>query len=303
MKLRHFVRLARPGHWVKNVIVLFPVFFALRMTDRQAWGVSALAALAFCFASSAAYILNDIRDRQRDRLHPRTKDRPLASGQVSVRAALAEAVVFLAACAIALAALNRLVAVVVLAYLILQTAYTFVLKQKMILDVMCIALGFILRALAGAVAIGAEISPWLVICTFTICLFMGFCKRCNEVVTLGDDEQATAHRATLRGYNQQLLTHAITLSAAIAVISFLLYGLSERTIGHFGTNYLIYTLPVVIYGIVRFSMLSVRGTYADPTDLILRDRPFQLTVLLWLAASLGIIYWGRDLKTWIEAHL
>jgi 4-hydroxybenzoate polyprenyltransferase len=300
--VRALVRLARPEHWIKNVIVLLPVVFAQKMGDPRAWGAAALAALAFCLASSAAYIINDIQDREKDRLHPRKKDRPLASGEVSPGAAAGLAAGLLAAgLAIAFRA-GAIVLLIVAAYLVLQAAYTFFLKHKMIVDVICIALGFVLRATAGAVALHVEVSPWLFVCTFTICLFMGFCKRRNETADLRDAEQAEKHRKTLIGYTPELLTHLITLSAGVAVIAFLLYATSSRTVEHFGTDYLVYTLPAVLYGICRFAMLSMRGRFADPTDLILHDWPFQVSVAAWSVAAVILIGWGRELQAWLAAH-
>jgi len=302
------LRLARPGHWVKNAFVLMPVVFAIKMSEPMAWLRAGAAAAAFCFAASAIYIVNDLHDRRRDRCHPRKKDRPLAAGAVSPTAALVEAGVFvvLAAglpaavwAALALPSLPILLAVLI-AYLALQLAYTYVLKDRLILDVLCIAMGFVLRALAGAVAIAVEVSPWLFVCTFTVCLFMGFCKRFNENATLGDPEEASNHRPTLVGYSPQLLTHLLTLSASVAAVAFLLYTLSPRTVAHFGTHYLVYTLPIFFYGIFRFAMLSMAGRYADPTDLVLHDRPLQATVALWFAAVIAIIRWGPDLARWVE---
>lgn len=295
------VRLIRPGHWIKNIIVLLPVVFALRFADGDAWIKATIAAAALCLASSAIYIINDISDRQADRLHPTKKNRPLASGQCRVGEALLLTAVLLClavalACQVALGVLWS-----ILAYVLLQMLYTFVFKSRMILDVICIALGFVIRAVAGAAAISVETSPWLIICTFTICLFMGFGKRCNEVATLGETKTAQNHRSTLGGYTSNLLTHLITLSAAIAVMSFLLYASSERTVHHLKTIYLVYTLPIVVYAVFRFAMLSMRGSYADPTDIFLHDWPLQLTGVLWLGAVVSILKWGPDLRQWLEA--
>jgi len=206
----------------------------------------------------------------------------------------------LAAAAVA-ACVNWAVLLVVLMYLVLQLGYTYFLKQKMLADVLCIALGFVLRAVGGAVAIGVEISPWLFVCTLTICLFMGFCKRCNEIATAGQAAKAELHRPVLVGYSSELLTHLITVSAGIAIVAFLIYATSARTVDqkHLGTDYLIYTLPLFIYGVFRFAMLSMMGAYSDPTALFLRDRPMQLTVLLWIAALVAIVRWGKDLQRWL----
>ncbi|MCJ7543296.1 MAG: decaprenyl-phosphate phosphoribosyltransferase [Phycisphaerae bacterium] len=300
MTLVQLIRLARPTHWIKNVIILFPVVFARRMGDLTAWGQAAAAAVAFCLAASASYIANDIQDRYSDRLHPRKKNRPLASGEVSVRAAWAVSVVLLVAAAAVAWRLGPIPLMVVLSYVLLQMAYTHYLKYRMILDVIAIALGFVLRAVAGGVAIHVQLSPWLFICTFTICLFMGFCKRRSEAAVIADASAAARHRATLPHYTPQLLTHLTTLSAAIAIVSYLLYATAPRTMEHFGTTHLFITLPLVIYGICRFEMLSSFGEYADPTDLILRDRPFQMTVVLWALMVLVMLWQGAAMERWVS---
>jgi len=294
------MELARPRHWIKNLVVLMPVVFGLQMYHAGSWLRAATATAAFCLASSFAYIVNDIKDRESDRAHPAKKDRPLASGRIGARAAVIEGVVLAAIALILAQSLSFLVTGIVSVYLLLQIFYTVSLKERVLVDVICIALGFVLRAAAGAVAIGVAISPWLFICIFTLCLFMGFCKRYSEIATMGEGVHAGSHRATLLEYTPELLTHLITLSAAIGVIGFLLYGLSERTVEQFGTNYFIYVLPVVVYGVCRFAMLSMKGAYSGPTDIILGDRAFQLTVFVWILAVLVIIRYGRGLAEWIE---
>ena len=300
MAVKEIIELARPRHWVKNVVVLFPLVFGMKMSDPYAWISALLAAVAFCFVSSFAYIINDIQDADSDRSHPNKKNRPLASGRTSVASASVWAVLFLVAGLIlALTVSSFLLIIIIAVYALLQLGYTFIFKRVVLIDVICIALGFVLRAVAGAVAISVAISPWLFICMFTFCLFVGFCKRYNELVTIGDTDTAREHRNTLLEYTPELLTHLITVSAGIAVVAFLLYSVNERTVTNFGTNYFIYTLPIVIYAVFRFAMLSMKGSYTDPTDLILHDRPFQITVLLWMVSVVAIIHWGRNIETWL----
>jgi 4-hydroxybenzoate polyprenyltransferase len=301
MLIGPLIRLARPRHWIKNILVLMPVVFGQQMYNAGAWGKAVAAAVSFCLASSFAYIVNDIKDRESDRAHPTKRTRPLAAGQVSAKAAVIEAGVFVLAALVLAEAVSFLLLVMVAVYLLVQVLYTGYLKKMVLIDVICIALGFVLRAASGAVAIGVAISPWLFICIFTLCLFMGFCKRYSEVVTLGGHMEGGNHRPTLLEYTPELLTHLITLSAAIGVIGFLLYGLSERTVEQFGTNYFIYVLPVVVYGVCRFAMLSMKGTYSGPTEIMLGDRPFQVTVLIWIVAVLGIIRYGPSVQSWIQS--
>jgi 4-hydroxybenzoate polyprenyltransferase len=286
---------------VKNVVVFIPVVFGMRLGDVRALGQAGAAALAFCFASAFAYIINDIKDRRGDLAHPSKRQRPLASGAVSTKAAIAEAVVLLLISIVIAMSLSALVLLIVLVFVVLQMAYTLLLKERALIDVICIALGFVLRAASGVAAIRGEVSPWLFICMFTLCLFMGFCKRYNEITTIEDRAGARHHRATLIEYTPELLTHLVTLSAGIAVVSFLLYGLSESTIARFGTNYFVYTLPIVVYGVFRFAMLSMKGSYADPTDIMFNDRPFQITMVVWVAAALGIISYGKSFGGWLQS--
>ncbi|MCF7956684.1 MAG: decaprenyl-phosphate phosphoribosyltransferase [Phycisphaerae bacterium] len=296
------IKLARVDHWIKNVVVLMPVVFSKQIFGPNALtsvGCALAAAVAFCFASSFAYAINDIKDADADRKHPRKKNRPVASGRISKRAAFAMAVFFLVLAFGTALAISNILAFIVALYIAMQITYSTFLKKKPIIDVICIAMGFVLRAAAGAVAIEVKLSPWLFICMFTICLFMGFCKRYNEMVTLGDAETAEDHRPTLILYTPDLLTHLITLSAGIAVVVFLFYGLNPSTVQRIGTNYLIYTLPLVVYAVFRFAMLSMRGVYADPTDLIIHDRPFQLTIGLWTLMTGGIILYGEQIKDWL----
>lgn len=284
------------------MVVLFPLVFASKTGEPVAWLKAMSAALGFSLVASAVYILNDIRDRGQDRAHPFKRHRPLAAGRLSLAAAAVEAGLLLAAGLALAASLGTGVLILVGAYLVLQTAYTLALKQEILVDVLCIAFGFVLRAVVGAVAIPVRVSPWLFVCTFTLCLFMGFCKRANELATFGDDARAHAHRKTLIGYTRELLTHLITLSGAIAIVGFMLYTTSTSSTRPPGADLLVYTLPLIIYGVFRLAMLSMQGTYSDPTDLILRDRPFQLTCLLWCVAVACILRWHGQLA-WLQPSL
>jgi 4-hydroxybenzoate polyprenyltransferase len=295
------ILIARPRHWVKNVVVLLPVLFAVKMNDTSAWLAAGLAAVAFCLVSSFAYIINDLRDLDSDRRHPIKKERPLPAGRLAGGTAMVGAIAFLCSGLVLASAVRPSLLIVVGVYAVLQIAYSLLLKHWVLLDVIAIAIGFVLRASGGAVAIHVLISPWLFICMFTLCMFMGFCKRYNELTMFENPQHAGALRTTLLSYSTPLLTHLITLSAGIAVVGFLLYGLSESTVEHFGTDYFVYTLPVVVYGVFRFAMLSMQGTYADPTEIFLRDRPFQATVALWIAAAVVIIGWGKEIQGWIQS--
>ncbi len=293
----------RPRHWIKNVVVLFPVPLAQRYAEVEAWQAAVAAMVAFCLVSSTAYILNDIRDREADRLHPHKKNRPLAAGRIGIATALGAAAVCLIAAAAIAAAVNTPTLTVVGFYFLLQVAYSLKLKQIVLIDVMCIAAGFVLRADAGAAAITVETSPWLIICTFTLCLFMGFCKRQGELNAIADAEDAVNHRRTLQPYTPQLLSQLVTISAAVSVVAYVSYTLHPRTVEAIGDHYLmVYTVPIVIYGVFRFAMLTLAGRQHDPTELILTDRPFQAAVLLWCVVTLAILLFGPELADWLAPN-
>ncbi len=292
-RLRESVRLLRPVHWIKNVFVFAALVFSRRLAGPLAESLPAVglalgAFVCFCLASSAVYILNDILDRQTDSVHPERRDRPIAAGRMTVAAALAIG----AGCAILTLIgsliLSRGLAVIILAYMLLMVFYSVGLKHVMILDCALIALGFCLRAIAGAVAIDVVISPWLVICTFALTLFLAFSKRRGEIAQL--QENSEAFRKTLGEYTPELLAHMLDVSSVLAVVCFLLYAMDFRTQELFGTNNLVYTSPVVLYCIFRFSALTQKGLYSDPVKLILKDRPFQIGLVLWAVLCVGIIY-------------
>lgn len=295
-----YLRLLRAQQWVKNVFVFAGLVFGRKFLDPDSV-LQALAAFGcLCLVSSHVYIVNDIRDRAEDRLHPRKSRRPIAAGQVSIATAVAVAALLLAAGLGWAAWLDRGLLIAVLSYLALQIAYNAWFKHAVILDVICLGLGFVIRAVAGAVVIHVEISHWLVICTFTLCLFMGFSKRRCELNALaGPSGAAGTHRRTLTIYTPDLLNHMTTLTAGIAVVSFMLYASDPLTVAKFGSYYLLYTLPLVVYAIFRFAVLVEHGQVDGPTDVVLRDRPFQIAVAAWVLLAVWIVYRGAELRAWL----
>lgn len=287
------LRLLRPVHWIKNVFVFAALIFSRQLLgplDEMLLDVARVigAFWSFSLASSAMYVLNDIVDRRTDSIHPERRHRPIAAGRVAVSNAL----IMAAACAVLSLmiafALSGKLAAIVLAYMGLTVLYSVALKRVMIVDCIVIAIGFVLRAVAGAVAIEVSISPWLVICTFALCLFLAFSKRRGEIAQL--QENSEAFRKTLGEYTPELLAHMLDVTSVLAVACFLLYAMDYRTKELFGTNNLVYTTPLVLYCIFRFSALTQKGVYSDPVRLILHDRPFQIGMLLWGLLCIGIIY-------------
>ncbi len=297
-----YIRLIRPPEWIKNVFVLAGLVFSRRADDPTAIVPSLLAFAAFCLASSAAYVVNDIRDREQDRLHPTKKDRPIASGAVSPNQGAVLAVLLIAGAAGLCLFLPLGFAVVLAGYLVLNGLYTYWLKRHVIIDVIMIAMGFVLRAVAGGLAIGEGTSPWLIVCTFTLCMFLGFGKRQCELTFIGDLKEAIRHRKSLAGYTPDLLNHLTSVTAGIAIVTFLLYVMDRSTAYRppFEKRYLVVTLPLVVYAVFRYEMLTRLGRVAGPSDIVLRDKPFLATLFFWMVAAVIVVYWGSDIRRLLD---
>jgi 4-hydroxybenzoate polyprenyltransferase len=290
--LQDWASLLRPWQWVKNVVVFAGPAAGLKLGSLTA-SLQALGAFAvFCLTASGTYAINDVLDRRADARHPTKRNRPVARGAIQPAVAVVlGSVLVLAALVASVVLLNRSVTVVLLFYFSITLAYSAYLKDRVILDVIIVALGFVLRAWAGSLAVGVETSAWLVACVFTLCLFMGFGKRRCELSMIDDRNDAGLHRRTLLRYTPDLLNHLITVSAGIAVITFLLYTMD--TGGHpapFNKEHLFYTLPLVVYGIFRFAMVTESGVHSGPTEIVLRDRPLLGTIILWTGLALLIAY-------------
>jgi 4-hydroxybenzoate polyprenyltransferase len=279
----------RPRQWSKNVFVLAGIVFAGRLFDRHA-ELRVLACFAlFCAASSAVYLVNDVADRESDARHPRKSGRPIASGKVSPAAALAVAVVLAAAALAAAVALGRSTLILVAVYVVSTTAYSAGLKRVFLLDVMIVAAGFVLRAAAGAACIDAEISPWLLSCSFLLALFLALGKRRAELVLLG--EGASSHRPALGQYSLALLDSWLTALSGAAIVSYAIYTQSPRTVEHFGTTNLLYTVPFVIYALFRYQHHVVReDAGGDPGSLLAQDRALWVALLGWGITAGAVIY-------------
>lgn len=299
-----YLRIMRPTQWTKNLFLFAGVVFGHKLTEMAAVRDVLLGFLCFSVVSSAVYIFNDVRDRNEDRQHPRKCRRPVAAGEISPMQALLFMAVLLVVGLGGGLALDQGFFVVLVAYLVLQAGYTLGLKQVVLLDVILIGMGFVLRAIAGALLVHVEISHWLVLCTFTLCLFMGFSKRrCELDVITARNGDVTKHRRTLAEYTPELLNHMTTVTAGIAVVTFILYATDERTIKEFGSIYLVYTVPIVVYAIFRFALLVEHGRVDGPTAVLTRDWPFQAAIVLWGVAVLIIVYGGADLREWVNEVL
>ncbi len=284
------VRLLRVKQWTKNAVVFAAFVFALgdRNQDLAAWELwkVCLAALAFSLVSSAVYIFNDLRDAPQDRLHPIKRHRPIAAGAVNPGLAVGIAGALLAAGLGGAWRLGVDLLAVVAAYLVLQVAYTLGLKRLALVDVVVIAIGFVLRALAGAVVIHVVISPWLLLCALLLALFLGLCKRRHEKVNLAG--QGT--RESLGSYDERLLDLLISMMGGAALVCYSIYTLWPETVAKFGTPWLGATIPFVVFGLFRYMDLVYRQEKGDrPEQILLTDLPLMADVVLYGLAVLWIL--------------
>ena len=279
----------RPDQWTKNLLVFAALIFAVKLLDPAALANASAAFLIFCALSGAVYLVNDVSDREADALHPVKRMRPIASGALSPAAALGWAA---ALSVVALAAaywLQPMFAVSASAYLALFVLYTRWLKHVVILDVMSIAIGFVLRAEAGGLVIGVPVSDWLLVCTILGALVLGLAKRRHEITMLGDG--AKGHRRILEEYDPYLLDQMIAIVAAATLVVYVVYCASPETAERFSTQLLVLTTPFPIYGIFRYLYLVHRKHGGgSPSDMLLRDRPLLSCVALWGIAVILIIY-------------
>lgn len=279
----------RPRQWTKNFFVFAGIVFSQRLLDAPAVVESVAAFCLFCLLSSAVYILNDIADADKDREHPAKRTRPIASGRLPVSLALPVAVI-LAVLGVGMSFLVTLpFALLSLTYLALNLLYSFVLKHVVILDVLAVAIFFVIRAAAGAAAISVVISHWLLICTLLLALFIALSKRRHELVLL--EENASAHRASLVEYSPYLLDQMIAVVTASTLMAYTLYTVDARTVAEFGSQRLMYTLPCVIFGIFRYLYLvHQKGQGGDPDRIIVSDRPFVVNLLVWVGIVGVVLY-------------
>jgi 4-hydroxybenzoate polyprenyltransferase len=286
---RNLLIASRPGQWTKNLLVFAGLLFGRRLFDAAAV-LEALAAFGiFCGLSSAVYLINDIVDRESDRRHPLKAKRPIASGALPVSTALSAAITIGAAMMAASLALGWRFTTVAASYVALQGLYSGPLKHIIIIDVLTLAGGFVLRAIAGAVAVHVGFSHWLLVCTTLLAVFVGLAKRRHEIVLLA--ETAASHRPILGEYSAYLLDQMIAVVTASTLIAYVFYTVSPETQQKFGTPWLGVTIPFPLYGIFRYLYLvHRRAGGGSPADLFLTDRPLLVCVALWALVVAILIY-------------
>jgi len=278
----------RPHQWIKNLVVFAALAFSKHLFEPDAALRAAMAFAVFCALAGAAYLVNDVLDAEQDRQHPVKRHRPVASGALPSRVARAAAAALTVAALAAAVWLGRDFVLVAIAYFLLTLAYSLLLKHHVILDVLAIALGFVLRAVAGAVAIEVRFSDWLLVCTILLALFLALAKRRHELVSL---EDAAGHRRSLREYSPYLLDQMIAVVTASCLTAYAFYTLAPDTVEKYRTDRLAWTIPFVIYGIFRYLYLVHRKDQGgSPSDVLLADRPLLVAVALWGAAVIAIVY-------------
>lgn len=289
-----WLRALRPAQWIKNAVVPAAYFFAWRDPSQsahvQGWlplAAAAVATACFCLASSGVYLVNDVRDVEADRAHPLKRRRPLAAGEIAAPAALAAAAALLAAALAGSLALPRAFTAALGGYALMQLVYTLALKRIPYVDVFVIATGFVLRAAAGATALAVRISPWLLLCTFLLALFLALCKRRHEKILL--DGAGAQHRAALAGYDRGLLDIQIGITAAATLVCYAIYTLAPETVQRFGTSGLGLTIPFVVFGLFRYLELVYRHDEGGrPEKVMLTDKVLIATVACYAATALAV---------------
>lgn len=289
MKILEIVKSLRVQQWIKNFFVFAPLIFSQNVFNLPLLIKSSLAFVLFCLLSGAAYILNDIQDLEEDKIHPVKSKRPLVSGKVKKNHAIIACVFLVLFGLIGAYLLNVHFFIALLIYFILQIAYSGWLKHVVIIDVFLIATGYLIRVIAGGLAIEIQLSPWLFICTILIALFLALSKRRHELVLL--DKNAEIHRAILKEYTPQLLDQMISVVTASTVISYCLYTVSSETVAKFGTKNLLFTVPFVLYGIFRYLYLvHQKDEGGSPEALIIKDKPLLIDLFLWISTAMLILY-------------
>lgn len=279
----------RPRQWTKNLVIFAGILFSQNILDSKMLALTFAALAVFCLLSGAVYTINDIIDVDEDKKHPLKAKRPVASGRLNLNQALGISIVTVAASLTAAFLISAPFFLTAAGYFLLQMLYSLFLKKMVILDVFSIAFGFVLRVVAGAVAIDVEISSWLIICTILLSLFLGFCKRRHELELLEDN--ARKHREVLKAYSQGLLDQMISVVTASTVIAYALYTIAPETTEKFETTNLIFTVPFVLYGILRYLYLVHReGKGGSPENILVSDIPLIIDIVLWAGAAAVILY-------------
>ncbi len=281
------VRSMRPKQWPKNAFVFAAIVFDGQLFEVPLISRVVLAAIIFCLVSGVVYLINDLVDIEKDRQHPEKRHRPLAAGELSPRAATVAAVAIISGSLPLSFLLSTAFGAVVTGYFVLQVTYSFILKNWVIIDVLSVAAGFVLRAVAGAVVISVTISPWLYVCTTLLALLISFSRRRHELALLAGE--ASNHRASLDDYSIHLLDHMTSIVASTTIIAYSLYTFLAPNVP--ANHAMMLTIPFVLYGIFRFLYLThIQNQGGSPEDMLLKDKPLLINFTLWGLTVIAILY-------------
>lgn len=289
--MKAFLKMIRPHQYIKNLLVFFPLFFAKKITDVTLLQSAAMAFISFCFAASTIYIFNDIRDIEKDKVHPKKKFRPIASGAVPLRTAIVTDVVFLFISIGFALFTGRNMLIIIASYLLINLFYSLGMKNIAILDIFAVSTGFLLRLLSGtqygAVA-GVNPSHWIIIMTFLLSLFLAIAKRRDDLVLA---ESGLDVRKSISGYSIEFINGVMSIMSAVIIVSYLLYTLDPAVQEHYGSKNIYATTFFVLLGLFRYMQITfVEKKSGSPTDIVYKDRFLQITLVAWIVSFLFFAY-------------
>ncbi|HWQ96368.1 MAG TPA: decaprenyl-phosphate phosphoribosyltransferase [Candidatus Methylomirabilis sp.] len=280
--IKELIITMRPNQWYKNLVLLVSIVFSLNILNPEMWSTAILALFIFCLLSGGEYIFNDILDREKDKMHPRKQKRPIASGKFKLIHAKIFAIIIITGGIIAAYFINVQFMILSISYVLLILSYSLILKHLIIVDLLVISIGFVIRAIAGGVAINVFISPWLIVCTFLVALFLAIAKRRHEVVLLGDGGKN--HRKILSDYSTVVLDQMMSISTAALIISYSMYTfLSDN-------YYMMLTIPFAIYGIFRYLLLVHISNFGGEAEMLFKDKGMQICIGLWGLTAIIVLY-------------
>jgi len=285
--MKNFIDLIRVKQWIKNLFIFAPLVFSKNLFNSNLFLKTFISFILLSLLTSGLYIFNDIIDLENDKHHPVKKERPLAKGYFSKKFAYSTAIIFVSFSLLFSLFLDYKLTLIFIFYMLINILYTIYLKRIVIIDVFIIALNFTLRIYSGSIVTGINISSWLVLCTLFLSLFLGFSKRRFEIISL--KENANKHREVLSSYSIELLDKIIVVLSTSTILSYALYTVSSETKEKFGES-LVFSIPFVIYGILRYLYLIYKTNEGEPTKLVTEDIPLLLTILLWIITSILFIY-------------
>ncbi|MBI5412862.1 decaprenyl-phosphate phosphoribosyltransferase [Candidatus Peregrinibacteria bacterium] len=287
--MKNYIVLMRPVQWVKNLFILLPLFFGLKITDTTLLGITVLAAFFFSLVASAVYIFNDYHDKEEDKNHPLKRTRPFPSGKVSTKNAFILMSLLLVAGCVGLWLIAPAMFYIVLAYVLLNVSYTLKLKHIALLDIMIIAVGFVIRLIVGSVITGIPLSHWIILMTFLLALFIALAKRRDDVLIYLNGGEMT--RKTVDGYNLEFLNAAMVVAAAAIIVFYIMYTVSPEIAAKIHTDKLYFTSVFVVLGILRYLQITfVENDSGSPTEILLKDKIIIFSVLAWALTFIALIY-------------